>query len=679
MAASRDELSIRYMLRRTLFPWKFQETIDEAVDYCRTYGVDEIIWKIDTEELSHGLPKLELIQTYIPWLIKSREQLAAAGVSMSINPWVTHGMRDAGWDNRSDFPDMDWITDINGTQTRSQGCDISPAWRKWFYAAYELYASARPRVVWIEDDIRIHRHRPVYWACFCGRHVAEFSKLVGRQLTRETLAAEILAPGEPSPLRKRWLDFCGASIAEVFETVRQRVSAVDPNIQLGLMCSGPGMHAMETRDWDRCVTALRGQHERFVLRPGMGIYIEDTARGLYGSFLNVAMTHRCVRQPMHSCSEIENWPFSRYAKSVRFTRAQVLISPAVGCPSMSFNLYDHVGTSLVAEPQYGKMLRDVRPRVDALVGAYGPQATQLGVGMLHHEQGPHYKILGPNAKFPDIGMGEEPWGNALMALGMPVTWNESPVTAITGAKLQAYRGRLAQIFSRGVLLDATALRTILEMGRKDLVGCGLEGIVERRELALPVEEITDEAFGGPAQTYMTVDHLGLEVRVGLPLPEKGARAVSHFIDPDRKRIRPAAVLFENKLGGRVAILPYDFAARADVWFMNWHRKRQMTAIVDWLWRGGLPLSVSGGAWPLPMLAQNGAAKLVSVLNVSTDDWPHLEASLHVKEKVRQVSRLGADGQWIDLPQSQWKQTNSAVTIRDDQPIPPLEMVTLRVE
>ena len=46
----------RYMLRRTLFPWKFAETIDEAVRFAAEFGVDEIIWKIDTEEFSHGLP-----------------------------------------------------------------------------------------------------------------------------------------------------------------------------------------------------------------------------------------------------------------------------------------------------------------------------------------------------------------------------------------------------------------------------------------------------------------------------------------------------------------------------------------------------------------------------------------------------------------------------------------------
>jgi hypothetical protein len=111
----------RYMLRRTMAPWKFQETIDEAMDFARAYGVDEIIWKIDTEEFSHGLPTLELIRGYVPWLIKSREQLAAVGVSMSINPWVTQGMRDAGWDNRQVHPDMEWLTDISGLAAKSQG------------------------------------------------------------------------------------------------------------------------------------------------------------------------------------------------------------------------------------------------------------------------------------------------------------------------------------------------------------------------------------------------------------------------------------------------------------------------------------------------------------------------------------------------------------------------------
>src|ERR1035437_6896194 len=173
--------SRRYMLRRTLSPWKFDACIAEAVDFCRRYGIDEVIWKIDTEEFSHGLPTHDLIRKYLAPLSASREALGRVGTKMSINPWVTMGMRDAGWDLRKIFPDMGWLTDITGVSAKSQGCPLSPAWREWFFGAFEMYASTHPNILWVEDDIRTIRHRPVWYSCYCDRHLAEFSKHAGRQ------------------------------------------------------------------------------------------------------------------------------------------------------------------------------------------------------------------------------------------------------------------------------------------------------------------------------------------------------------------------------------------------------------------------------------------------------------------------------------------------------------------
>jgi hypothetical protein len=336
----KDCTAKRYMLRRTMAPWKFQETIDEAVDFARTYGVDEIIWKIDTEEFSHGLPTLELIRGYVPWLIKSREQLAAAGVSMSINPWVTQGMRDAGWDNRQIHPDMEWLTDISGLAAKSQGCPLSPGWRQWFFDAYEIYASTAPRVLWIEDDFRVHRHRPVWYACFCKRHIEEFSRLAGRNFTREELAREILQPGLPTATRERWMAFEGSVMAEVLELLGQRVAKANPGVQLGLMLNQPSMSAMEIRDWDRCMAAISQGRDFVTVRPGMVNYQEGSPRGLYAGRSSVSGVMACIRKDAHLCTEIENWSFSRYSKSVRFTRAQVLLSAAMRCQSMTFNMYD---------------------------------------------------------------------------------------------------------------------------------------------------------------------------------------------------------------------------------------------------------------------------------------------------------------------------------------------------
>ncbi len=438
----------RYMLRKVPIPWKFQESLDEIAEFCAENAVEEVIYFIEPEEGSHGLPNLDLIRSYVPWLIKGREQLAKLGITMSINPYVTQGMRDAGWDLRAVFPDFEWITDITGIQAKSQGCPMSPAWREWLFSAYEIYASTGPRYLWIEDDFRVHRHRPVMTACFCKRHIETFNKKVGRNFTRETLAAEILRPGEPSPLRALWLEHVGSNMSEVIELLAQRIYGKYPDVQLGLMCSGPWAHANDRRDWDRVLRALKGHHAYAVIRPTVCEYQSTNPMVLYEARQTIPATLKCARIPVHACTEIENARWSTYAKPIRITQGALLISAACGCPSMTLNLFDCMGTPMRDEPEFGKMLRDARPMLDQLVPAFGPGGSERGIGILQDEFASNYTHLTEGQKFPDLTQGEETWGDILGALGMSITFGSSPMIAVTGQKLRGFAPRLDECQQR---------------------------------------------------------------------------------------------------------------------------------------------------------------------------------------------------------------------------------------
>ena len=74
------ERRAHYMLRRTLPIWNPGETIEEAVDYCREYGVGEVIWKIDAEDFSRGHPAHAWIGDHLPWLEKGRDMLGEYGI-----------------------------------------------------------------------------------------------------------------------------------------------------------------------------------------------------------------------------------------------------------------------------------------------------------------------------------------------------------------------------------------------------------------------------------------------------------------------------------------------------------------------------------------------------------------------------------------------------------------------
>jgi hypothetical protein len=551
--------------------------------------------------------------------------------------------------------------------------------------------------LWIEDDFRVHRHRPVWYACFCKRHIEEFSRLTGSGFTREELAREILQPGTPSATREQWMAFEGSVMAEVLELLGQRVTKANPAVQLGLMLNQPSMSAMETRDWDRCMAAISQGRDFVTVRPGMTNYQEWSPRGLYSARSSVSGVMACIRKDAHLCTEIENWPFSRYSKSVRFTRAQVLLSAAMRCQSMTFNMYDHMGTPLAAEPQYGQMLKDARPMVDAMVAAMGRGGVDRGVRILEHEQAGKRIRLDAGDDYGKLNLGADPWADIIQAMGATVAWGagstasstltrtgegSSPpsgdAAAVSGKRIQPYLGELDALFAKGMLLDAGALQIILKEGREDLVGVRMPEVFERRERITPAEELTDEQFGRTGHDYMTIDHLGLEARLGVLEPLAGARVISRLVDCDRKPVLPGVVLYENKLGGRVAVYPH-FITEPFIWFHNWHRSRQLQAVINWLLRGKMPLTVEGGAWPLPIRTDYRNRIMVSVTNLSLDAWPHVKLSMHEERPIKRVRRLDAKGRWHAIPKEQVTQAGPQVTIQSPKELQSLDLAMFRID
>jgi hypothetical protein len=660
----------RYQMRRTIAPWRMQETIDEAVEFCKENGIEEIIWKIDAEEISHGLPTLEMIGKYLPALKASKQKLADAGIVMSINPWVTQGMRDAGWDLRQTFPDFEWITDITGISARSQACPLSPAWREWLVAAYRMYAGVGPKVLWIEDDFRVHRHRPVTVACFCQRHIRGFSEKVGRPFTRESLAAEILKTGEPSPVRKQWFEFVGGVMCDVMELLAGRIYGEFPEVQLGLMCSDPRMHASEKRDWDRLMKAVRGPHKNAIIRPSMGNYFETTVRGLYSAREVASSTIKCVREPVYPCSELENYPFSEFSKSKRFTRGQVLLSTAMGCPSVTLNVFDHGGTPISQQPGWGKVLKDARPMVDAIAEAFAPGGVERGVGMLMPEDGAEHVHLSTGQGFYDLMMEPEYWAEAIQALGASVTWEKSDVVAVTGQRIRSYKNELDALFAKGILLDLCAMQALTSMVGaarvRELTGVTLNGSFKRAERPTSLEAITDPEFGGPTGAddpanagrkdsparHVTIDHVGLTTKIG-DFTAAGARVISHQMDADLERLLPGFMVFENSLGGRVAVCPYDLTNVSYPWFLNWHRRGQILAILRWLFRGKLPLEVAAGAYAIPIRTDYPTHVAVAVSNASLDPWESVTLELAMEKKPQRVLHLQTDGRWNEITAHRW--------------------------
>jgi len=642
-----------YALRRTLPPWCFDERLAELVSFCRQTHVGEVIVKVDVEEFTHGIPTAEWLEAYMPKLTRARDALSEIGVAFSLNPWVTTGHLDRGRDLRGIFPEIDWMVGHRGEQCRACACPLSPGWRAHTRRLWQMYASLKPNVIWVEDDIRNFNHLPAEFACFCPLHMELFSKRIDKKVTRRQLVEAVLATGQPHPWREVWLDLQRDTIIDTCRFLAESVHEVSPQTTLGLMCSEPATHCLEGRDWHALAEAL-GAGEAIYCRPTLGNYSEEGLGGLYYCAEQIKRTRFMLPGGTIEQTEVENIPFTAYSKSVTFTFLQIAVSAAHGCDGATLNLFDHMGSPQANEPALWRMLAGEYPFIEAIVSANRPGGNFAGVRVLHHLRASYLRQLRDGDDYDALQPDDYAWERALNSLGFATTYTDSPVTAADGQMIAAYDDeQIRRMLSGGLLVDLTTAETLIARGFADQLGFEIDrtdGLHDSE--AISAEELTDEAFGGDELRYLTMtlpDLMG-SVRYARVKPHKGARPISRLVDPDRKVVCPFATIFENALGGRVAVLPLDLREALGPAFLHAYRQIQMRAILGWLSRGKLPAAVTGGVYPLPARTDLPGRVLLSVFNLSHDNWPQVVWDIHLPAgPAGNVEMLQADGKWTPAP------------------------------
>ncbi|WLQ52742.1 hypothetical protein P8A21_36965 [Streptomyces poriferorum] len=205
-------MTSRYVLRLQVDPAADPAGVgDRLLAMVRSARAEEICVFLFGMEYNDGHDSLDGIDHWLtatrPW----RTVLRAEGIAVSLNPGHTVGHSD--W-ARSLAPDQAWqrMTDQSGKTAAAQVCPLDPAWRAYYAETLRRYAAEDVDAVWIEDDIRLHNHRPLDWGgCFCELHLAEFTRRTGIATTLEELVAACTAPGDPHAWRGRWLDFWDAT------------------------------------------------------------------------------------------------------------------------------------------------------------------------------------------------------------------------------------------------------------------------------------------------------------------------------------------------------------------------------------------------------------------------------------------------------------------------------------
>ncbi|MEE1784504.1 hypothetical protein PUR71_16570 [Streptomyces sp. SP17BM10] len=574
------------------------------MDFCRESGVAEVVLLLGAEEFHAGHPSGAAEDRMFETARVASEALRAAGLGVSLNPWVTAGHADRGRFDRLGFTPMVGPT---GTVATAQASFACPRFRSWITGHYGRFAELGVRVLWLEDDFRYHNHAPLGWGGgFEPLMLDRLAEVVGQPVTREQVVAAVTAPGDPHPWRGRLRQVWREAQLEVARAVARAVGERSGGrTQLGLMSSEPGVHSVEGRDWPALFDAL-AIDGRVSHRPHFARYRDAPGRELSFSVWMLEVQRALRPAYVRSEPEVENWPHTAWSKSDTQTWSELVAAHLAGSDALFLNLHPMQSGRAGRFPRVAELLRRSRPALDLLTST----GDAVGVALpVRQDAAAHVRTV-RGGKLADLAVDPGPAADHLLRYGVPVTAGDAPVRVLFGQLAWAYdEAELRQMLGGGLLLDGAAARILDERGFGKLLGVTVEEVVDRESASAP----------GPYALERRDDvHLSVNGQPALARlrPAADTETWTEILTPDLRRWGPGRCVFTNELGGRVGVLaatavdllPYDDDGQLLLHEMIRHLEAETPA---------LPL-VTGGPHLIPHFSRTPVGHRLAVANGCAD-------------------------------------------------------------
>ena len=582
-----NHLNNTHSLRVHYRTWSDEERCREQLDLLREFRapIDEVAFF--TGDTHPPLPLVEVRRraAVLQSIITEYQSLGLRG---GINHLATIGHTDENPENSLNEP-WQHLVDKSGAVSKSCYCAADPAVQTYVHECYAALAAAGPEFIWIDDDVRLESHLPaISFACFCPFCLADFGVETGATWTREGLLAAFKELPSPQrmELRRRWLEHSRQYIARILRLARAGTDSVAPDIGLGFM-TGEAICGWGYEVWTDAMAGSQRLNVKF--RPGGGFYSDDHPTALLAKCHSVGRQNAFVPAAVTDIQyENENFPYIRLNKSRAAYLAEMAGAIAAGCTGVALNTLGISGDPLEEYRPYFDALKNARPFFDELVATCGRSPCE-GVWTAF---GPdHSAALDPDGEWPGPGV----WGgdfhalNELFTLGLPAAYTRcgAALTLLTGDNvLEWSTEQLREFFAGGVLLDGPALQRLAELGLAGWAGFEIAGTRDVDTIERFTADPLNGRFAGwhrdcrpsffPQPTYL------------LRPTASAARPLAECENFTPTNYGCCAGVFENGMGGRVAVLGYF------PWNMlgNLAKTTQLRNVTRWLSRDRLPAYIA---------------------------------------------------------------------------------------
>ncbi|WP_156408970.1 hypothetical protein [Companilactobacillus nodensis] len=338
---------------------------NDMIDFIKNAHINDVAFLLNQEELSDSHITLEKAKELVTDIDEIAQPLKKMGVTISLNPWTTMNHSDRGLGIRPEL-DIKPMVNYQGIKSTSMACPGYHGWMEYVSDIYAVYAGIKPHELWIEDDFRHYKNAPFELSCFCDDHMKKYNAIAGTDLSREEFVGQMLNGGE-NKYRDAYLEVARDEILKAAHMIEQKVHQVSPETTLGLMSSWPEIHAMENRDWHALLDTLSGETTPAVSRPHLPAYNEVSPLKYARDFEKYTVATRALVGDKHKIyPELENFLYSQYAKSTRFSQFQLETTSSVRADGLLMNLFSMMGIGIDKTYQYDKMLDQSKKFADYL-------------------------------------------------------------------------------------------------------------------------------------------------------------------------------------------------------------------------------------------------------------------------------------------------------------------------
>ena len=584
-------------------------------------------------------------------------EFKALGLRVGINHLVTLGHLDESLEQSLDEP---WqkMTDITGTAAKGSFCPLDSRFQAFTRDCYQAFAKAKPDFIWIDDDVRMGNHALVGLSCFCDLCLARFSEETGETWTRERAAAVIDSKGASvsREVRAKWVAHNGRILNDLFALIRAAVDEVNPRLMLGFMPTDCNLYdGVDFRAWGRTLAGSEGLPVKW--RPGGGFYSDAQPLEMLRKAHSMGRIAEAIPASDTDIQyELESWIYQKLKKSETAFVADIGVARAAGWTGVALNLMGISPDPFDEYLPYFARLRNAKPFLDRLVSLAGRSPCEglwpASNALLWAAQ------ISPGSTDPLTCLTE------LAEIGLPPAYSRAgaKVHLLAGDAVLAFtREQLENLFSEAVIVDGAALRHLQDLGLAELTGFA---VAETRERDT-IERFTSDPINGSHAGWWRDSRpafWGGKAFVLRPLSDK-SRPLSELIDFGGKVSGPVSGIYENRIGGRVAVMGYS----PWTWLQNLSKSTQVKSLCRWLSRDTLPAYVSSFHKIALWCRRDGAGQLViPLINASLDAVSGVR--LHVRDassfqlvrldgRAENVAPVGRDGDYTVLempPLAPWE-------------------------